>query len=114
MRVVTDDPAAAKIYLKPDGSLHQVGDVLRNPDMGRTYRRIAEHGITDFYEGEIARTIDADMRAHGGHITLEDLRTCSTEHTVPLEGTYRGFQLFTNQPPGGGLMIRDAEHPGAV
>ena len=105
MRVVTDDPAAAKIYLKPDGSLHQVGDVLRNPDMGRTYRRIAEHGITDFYEGEIARTIDADMRAHGGHITLEDLRTCSTEHTVPLEGTYRGFQLFTNQPPGGGLMI---------
>lgn len=105
MRVITDNAASAKIYLKPDGSLHEVGEVLRNPDMGNTYRRIAEHGIEDFYCGEIARAIDTDMRAHGGHITLEDLRTCSTEHTVPLEGTYRGFQVHTNQPPGGGLMI---------
>ena len=104
MRVITDDPASAKIYLKPDGSLHEVGEVLRNPDMGRTYRRIAERGISDFYKGEIAQAIAADMRAHGA-LGLEDLRTCSTEHSVPLEGTYRGFQLFTNQPPGGGLMI---------
>ena len=104
-RVLSDCAATAKIYLKPDGSMLNVGEVLRNPDMGRTYRRIAEHGIADFYEGEIAHRIDADMRQHGGHITLEDLKSCETEHTTPLRGTYRGYEVLTNQPPGGGLMI---------
>lgn len=104
-RVLTDCEATARIYLKPDGSMLDVGEVLRNPDMGRTYRRIAEHGVSDFYEGEIARTIDADMRAHGGHVTLEDLRTCSTVHDQQLVGTYRGHEVRTNAPPGGGLMV---------
>jgi gamma-glutamyltranspeptidase / glutathione hydrolase len=105
IRGVRDDPATAKIYIKPDGSLHGIGEILRNPDMGRTYRRIAEVGVQDFYSGEIARQIDADMRANGGLITLEDLATCGTETTDPLWTTYRGYRVATNQPPGGGLMI---------
>jgi len=105
IRVLKDLPATAKIYTKADGAIYEVGETLRNPDMGRTYRRIAEHGIEDFYQGAIAAEIDADMRAHGGHITLEDLRTCETVHTEPLAGSYRGYEVRTNQPPGGGLMI---------
>ncbi|MDA1098843.1 MAG: gamma-glutamyltransferase family protein [Proteobacteria bacterium] len=105
IRGLTDDPATAKIYTKLDGSLYGVGEMLRNPDMGRTYRRIAEHGVDDFYTGEIARQIDADMRANGGLITLEDLKSCQTETVEPLWTGYRGFRVATNQPPGGGLMI---------
>ena len=97
--------ATRRLYFKPDGSLYQVGERFRNPDMGRTYRRIAEHGVDDFYHGEIARRIDADMRAHGGLITLADLAACDVTHGQPLRGTYRGVEVFTNQPPGGGLMI---------
>ena len=87
VRVLTDLPATARIYTKADGSLYNVGDVLTNPDMGKTYRRIAQAGVEDFYTGDIARAIDADMRKHGGHITLDDLATCETEHTMPLVGT---------------------------
>ena len=105
MRGLTDDPATAKIYTKPDGSLYQIGEILRNPDMGRTYRRIAEHGVDEFYTGKIAQQIDADMRANGGLITLEDLKSCETEAIDPLWTTYRGNRVATNQPPGGGLMI---------
>ncbi|MFO1197424.1 MAG: gamma-glutamyltransferase family protein [Burkholderiaceae bacterium] len=105
VRVLRDFPATAKIYLKPDGSVRQVGEVLRNPDMGRTYRRIAELGIDDFYRGEIARRIDADMRAHGGLVTLADLAACETERAQPLWTTYRGYRVATNPLPGGGLMI---------
>ena len=105
IRVTNEFPAAEKIYRKADGSLHNVGDILKNPDMGRTYRRIAEVGVEDFYTGEIAATIDADMRAHGGHITLEDLAQCETETNEPLRGSYRGFEVVTNPPPGGGLMV---------
>ncbi len=104
-RGLTDDPATAKIYTKADGSIRGVGEILRNPDMARTYRRIAEHGAEDFYSGEIARQIDADMRANGGLITLEDLAACETETVDPLWTDYRGHRVATNQPPGGGLMI---------
>ncbi|MEZ5650948.1 MAG: gamma-glutamyltransferase [Burkholderiaceae bacterium] len=97
--------ATRKLYFKPDGSLYRVGEIFRNPDMARTYRRIAEHGVDDFYVGGIARRIDADMRAHGGLITMADLAACDVEHHRPLRGSYRGFEVLTNQPPGGGLMI---------
>ena len=105
IRGLTDDPATAKIYTKADGGLYGLGEILRNPDMGATYRRIAEHGVEDFYSGELARRMDADMRANGGILTLADLAACETETVAPLRTDYRGYSVATNQPPGGGLMI---------
>ncbi len=104
-RGLADYPATAKIYLHADGALKKVGEILRNPDMGRTYRRIAENGVEDFYTGAIAREIADDMAAHGGLITMADLAACETETTAPLWTTYRGRKVATNYPPGGGLVI---------
>jgi gamma-glutamyltranspeptidase/glutathione hydrolase len=73
--------------------------------MGRTYRRIAQHGAEDFYRGEIAGRIAADMAANNGLITLDDLADCAPEETAPLWGTYRGHRIATNNPPGGGIML---------
>ena len=98
-------PGSAAIYLKADGALPRVGEVLRNPDMGRTYRRIAEHGADDFYRGGIAAEIAADFAAHGGLLSAEDLAACETETRAPLETTYRGLRVATNHPPGGGLVL---------
>jgi gamma-glutamyltranspeptidase/glutathione hydrolase len=105
IRVLRDHPATAKIYTKADGSIYRVGETLRNPDMGRTYRRIAQHGVDDFFHGEIAHRIAQDMAAHGGLISLDDLAASRTETVEPLWTTYRGHRIATNQPPGGGLMI---------
>ena len=103
--IVTHFPATRAIYCHPDGTLKDVGDILRNPDMARTLRRIATHGADDFYTGEIAQRIAADMAANGGLITLADLAACEPEHTEPLWGTYRGHRIATNNPPGGGIML---------
>ena len=105
VRGQTEHPATAKIYTKPDGSLPAIGDILKNPDMGRTYRRIAEVGVEDFYTGDIANEIVADMSRNGGLITDADLQACKSVETEPLWTTYRGHRIATNQPPGGGLMI---------
>lgn len=105
VRCLRDHAATAKIYLKPDGSVHLPGDLLRNPDMGRTLRRIAEMGVDDFYRGDIAQRIDADMRAHGGLLRLADLAACETTSAEPLWTHYRGHRVATNPLPGGGLMI---------
>jgi gamma-glutamyltranspeptidase/glutathione hydrolase len=102
---LTKLPATRKIYAKPDGRLYGVGEVLKNPDMGRTYRRIARDGVEDFYSGSIAGEIVSDMQAHGGLITPEDLKSVKPEENEPLWATYRGHRLATNRPPGGGVML---------
>jgi gamma-glutamyltranspeptidase / glutathione hydrolase len=103
--VITKFPAARKIYTDAAGTPLAVGAVLRNPDMANTYRRIARHGAEDFYSGEIARQIVADMQANGGLIDQADLASCAPEETIPLWGTYRGTRIATNNPPGGGIML---------
>jgi len=102
---VTRFPTARAIYGGAGGDTLRIGDVLRNPDMGRTYRRIAEHGVDDFYTGAIAAEIVADMESGGGLISAEDLAKAQPMEAEPLWGTYRGHRVATNNPPGGGVMI---------
>lgn len=103
--IITKFPATRQIYVKPDGATYRVGERLRNPDLARTYRRIAEAGAEDFYHGALAHRIVGDMHANGGLITLADLASCAPEDNYPLWGTYRGHRIATNNPPGGGIML---------
>ncbi len=103
--VVNKLPAARKIYLDTTGELFKVGDILKNPDLGRTYQRIADEGVELFYSGVIADQIEADMQANGGLLSKQDLAACAPVEIPPLTGTYRGFDIATNQLPGGGLMV---------
>ncbi|MCL2430712.1 MAG: gamma-glutamyltransferase, partial [Alphaproteobacteria bacterium] len=61
------------LYCRDDGSPKRVGDTVKNPDLALVLQRIALAGARAFYEGEIAAHIEADMRAHGGLISREDL-----------------------------------------
>ncbi|RME94258.1 MAG: gamma-glutamyltransferase, partial [Alphaproteobacteria bacterium] len=102
---LTENPEARKIYVKADGSLYRLGEIVRNPDMAETYRRIARSGVDEFYIGGIAREIISDMEANGGLLTAQDLEDCWPEDSTPLWGDYRGLRIATNRPPGGGVMI---------
>lgn len=102
---LTENPEARKIYVKDDGSLYRLGQSVRNPDMGRTYRRIVEAGVDDFYTGQIGREIVADMEANGGLLTADDLADAAPAELEPLWGEYRGLRVATSRPPGGGVMI---------
>ncbi|MDH3683129.1 MAG: gamma-glutamyltransferase, partial [Acidimicrobiia bacterium] len=54
-----------------------------------------------------AAEIDADMRASGGLLTAADLAGYRTTWGEPLRTSYRGFDIATNQPPGGGVMVAE-------
>ena len=97
--------AGRRIYFHDDGTLRGIGETLTNLDLARTLERIAEGGADVFYHGEIAVEIAADMAAHGGLLTAEDLAGYRTVWNDPLRTTYRGLGVATNRPPGGGVMV---------
>ena len=98
-------PPGRALYCRPDGTPKRVGDVVVNRDLGQTLRLVAKHGDAIFYEGEIAHAIAEDMRRHDGLIGLDDLEGWHTVRNAPLWGTYRGYRVSTNRPPGGGVML---------
>lgn len=100
-------PAGRRIYFHDDGRLRGIGETLRNPDLAQTLRRIAKGGADEFYTGGIAKQIAADMEANGGLLTADDLAQYRTIWGEPLRSTYRGREVATNMPPGGGVMVAE-------
>ena len=90
-------PSSAAL-LTDQGRPRKVGERLRNPALARTLRRLAEAGADDFYHGQIAREIVADMEEGGGLLTAADLAAYRVRTPEPLASTYRGVALYG--PPG--------------
>ncbi|HEV2674678.1 MAG TPA: gamma-glutamyltransferase [Aliidongia sp.] len=111
------DPGAAAIYL-PGGlpavppSDRPVG-ALPLGNLARTLKRIAEAGRRDFYEGELAAGIAADLAAGGSTITAADLAGYRAELRPPLSHDYKGVRLhFAGPLSGGPTVIRALDEIG--
>jgi gamma-glutamyltranspeptidase / glutathione hydrolase len=90
---VEESANATRTYA-PGGRAPREGDIFRNPDLARTYRAIAEGGREVFYDGPIARTIDAYFKRIGGWLSREDLRDQHAEWVEPLVTSYRGVEVY--------------------
>ena len=85
---------AMKTYMLPGGAAPQEYDVRRNPDLARTYKMIAAGGRDAFYDGPIAKTIDAYFKRIGGWLSADDLREHQAEWVEPLVTKYRGVDVY--------------------
>lgn len=90
------------IFLKPDSRPLGEGDTLKQPDLARTYRHIAEHGIAWFYEGPFAEGTGEWMAAHGGVLTAQDFKTYRITLREPVRSSYRGYEVVSFPPPSSG------------
>jgi len=109
-------PESKRIFLK-NGAFYQMDETLRQPELGRTLNRIARRGANDFYEGQTARILAAEMEKNGGLITLADLKDYKAVERRPLEGDYKGHHIITAPPPSSGgigilQMMGMLEHSG--
>jgi gamma-glutamyltranspeptidase/glutathione hydrolase len=95
-----------RIFLN-GGKMFKEGDRLIQADLAQTLGRIERLGAQEFYTGRTAQLIAADMKAHNGLITLEDLKNYVAKERVPVEGTYRGYKVISMPPPssGGAIMV---------
>ena len=46
-----------------------------------------------------------EISINGGLLTHKDLNMCKPEEINPLKASFREFEIFTNHPPGGGIML---------
>jgi gamma-glutamyltranspeptidase/glutathione hydrolase len=98
-----------RVYGKPGGGAWQAGDTLALKDLGRTLRRIAEHGPDAFYTGELADLLAQEMKAGGGLITKDDLAGYKANERKPVHTTYRGYDVYGPPPPSsGGIVVAEA------
>src|SRR5687767_1268973 len=93
--------AESRRIFQRDGRFYEMGDTFVQPELAAVLARIKSNP-RDFYEGETAKLIAADMKANGGIITLEDLRTYEPTLRTPLRTTYRGHEILTMPPPSSG------------
>ena len=85
------------------GHAPKAGTVHRQPELGRSLRRIAEGGRNAFYEGPIAEEIVRSLRAAGGLMELDDLARHRGEWVEPISTDYRGVRLHEIPPNGQGI-----------
>ena len=91
-------PESKHIFLK-DGTYYGWQELFKQPELARTLDRIARFGAADFYDGETAHLLAAEMAKNGGLITLGDLHEYQAIERAPLEGDYKGFHIITSPPP---------------
>ncbi len=103
------DDAARAYFFTPDGSAHDVGHVLRNPDYAATLERIAQNGAPGFYEGPIAEVIVAALAKApnaAGDMTLADVAGYAVKERQPVCVGYRGHRVCGMGPPSsGGITV---------
>src|SRR5216683_1509404 len=92
--------AAFKQTYFPGGHAPNVGDIFRNPDVGRSLRRVADHGRDGFYKGPTAEAIVQLSRELGGAMEAPDLAQFQAEWVQPISTNYRGWTV-TELPPNG-------------
>jgi len=93
-------PESWRIFER-NGKPYQVGEIFVQPELAATLARIQKNP-SDFYSGETARLIVADMQARGGMITAQDFARYQPNVRKPLHGTYRGYEIVTMPPPSSG------------
>ena len=95
--------SAARTYLMA-GRAPEPGEVVVQPDLARSFKKIAEGGRDVFYHGEIAQAIVACSRQNGGLITLHDLSDYTSTWVTPISTNYRGYDIYECPPNSQGLV----------
>lgn len=84
-----------------NGKSPRPGQVMKLPNLAKTFRSVAEHGKAGFYKGRIAQAIVDLITSKGGVMSLEDLAAHDTEFVEPLKYTFADEVTVYECPPNG-------------
>ncbi len=94
--------ATRAVLLKPDGMPYRAGEILKQPDLARSYRQVARHGTDWFYRGPYAQAVGSWMARHEGIVTAADFAHYMARQRKPIVTVYRGYTIVGFPPPSSG------------
>lgn len=103
------DPSCPEKYRAP-----RAGEIIKNRSLARTFKLLAEHGKSGFYEGSVAEAIVEISQKYGGYLTLEDLKSHKSEEVDPvpfhldLPSASNSIDLWEHPPNGQGIVAQMA------
>jgi len=96
--VMLQDKPISAIYL-PKGEPLKPGERVVQAEYAETLTYIAQHGADALYNGLLGNVLVDYMKAKGGFIAHDDLRTYKTVERQPVRADYRGWQIMGPPPP---------------
>ena len=99
---LVDVPGWADTFLAA-GEPPPPGVLFRQPALAATLRRLAVAGLDDFYRGELARRIGADLERAGSPVNAADYEQQHAVTTDPLCVRLRCGDVYNTMPPSQGL-----------
>lgn len=99
---LVEQPGFRDVFLSA-GRLPEPGEALRQPGLAAMLERLASAGLDDFYHGDIAATIAADLEAAGSPLRRGDLAEYAARRVDPLTLSTAGDGMFNMPPPTQGL-----------
>ena len=103
MQIAAAYPATMAVFF-PDGRPPDEGSVLRQGDLARTLRSLAER-LDDFYRGPIAAAISQASARGGGLFSTGDFAAHRTDVLQPISTTYRGWTVLEQPPVSQGVIL---------
>ena len=108
-KTLARQPAAAALFLNPDGSPKGVGSHIANPALAATLTAIADRGPQAFYGGANADAVVAAVRGaptNPSTMVAGDLAAYRAKARAPVCGPYRGYRICSMGPPSaGGIAV---------
>jgi gamma-glutamyltranspeptidase/glutathione hydrolase len=96
-------PGFAAHFMAEGGKQPEAGSMRRQSRLAATFEHLAHAGLDDFYSGDIAREMAADLEAAGSAVTRDDLKRYEARWRAPLSVRIPGAILFNCQPPTQGI-----------
>ncbi len=86
-----------------EGKAPAAGHLRRAPALAETLDQLAHAGLRDFYRGDVAREIAADLSRIGAPVTRDDLARYEARWRRPLSLRLPGCTVYNAPPPTQGL-----------
>jgi len=97
-----------KVFNSTARAIFLAGDVIRQAALADTLERFAGRGSDDFYRGETAGRLVADMKRDGGLIREADLAAYRVIERQPMQFEFQGFRFVTaTLPSSGGHVLAE-------
>jgi oxamate amidohydrolase len=95
-------PGFSEAYLV-DGERPQAGAMRKAQRLAETLAHLSHAGLDDFYRGDVAREIAADLSRIAAPVTRDDLRAYRANWREPASLRLNGLTLYNTPPPTQGL-----------